>query len=68
MAAGNTLLIDGAAETPTSVSNGTILLSGITAGEHTVSLNVPSALVTESIGSLSKGGYESNEVTVTVTA
>lgn len=68
LAAGNTLLIDGAAETPTSISNGTILLSGITAGEHTVSLNVPSALVTESIGSLSKGGYESNEVTVTVTA
>lgn len=50
-----------------SISNGVVLFS-LTAGVYKIKLASASVLVTEGIGSLTSGGYESNEITVTVTA
>ena len=61
-------LIDNVPEASVSITNGVALFTGISAGTHTVKLNINSDLIVGGIGSLSKGGYESNEVTVTVTA
>lgn len=63
----NTFLVDGIQTTPTSVTNGVVLLT-LTAGTHTIKLNTPTELSILSIGSATSGGYESNEITVTVTA
>lgn len=63
----NTLLVDGNAVTPDSVANGAVSLT-LTAGTHTISLAAPADLATAGIGSSTAGGYESNEITVTVTA
>lgn len=64
--AGNLVYVNGVAKTVASVTNGVALVSGLTAGSSVVSLVAPSALVTGGIGSATAGGYESNEVTVTV--
>lgn len=48
-----------------SISNGVVLLA-LTAGTHTIKLISPSLLATDGIGSATSGGYESNEITVTV--
>lgn len=61
------ILVDGTLATVASISSGTALISGITAGSHTVKIDTPANLVSKSIGSITAGGYESNEVTVTVT-
>ena len=66
LTAGN-FLVDGNSTAPTSISNGVALFT-LTAGTHTIKLGSPSLLATDGIGSLTSGGYESNEITVTVTA
>jgi len=66
--AGTLVFVNGVAKTVASVTNGVALVSGLTAGSSVVSLVTPSALVTGGIGSATAGGYESNEVTVTVAA
>ena len=54
-------------DAPTSISNGVCLISGLTAGVHTLKLADPYFLAFNlGIGSLTSGGYESNEITVTV--
>lgn len=58
-------LVDGVSVSPTSISNGSALFT-LTAGTHTIKLLNPYALTAEFIGSLTSGGYESNEITVTV--
>lgn len=63
----NTINVDGLNVQPTSITNGVALIT-LTAGTHTISLADPNALMGAMIGSLTSGGYESNEVTVTVTA
>ena len=60
-------LVDGASKDPDSIINGNVLFT-LTAGTHKIKLASPSALKLFSIGSLTSGGYESNEITVTVTA
>ena len=60
-------LVDGVATIPTSITNGNVLFT-LTAGTHTIKLNSPSLLEADLIGSATSGGYESNEITVTVTA
>lgn len=67
--ASDIILVDGASATVASVSSsGVILVNGLTAGTRKIKLNVPVDLTTSGIGSVTSGGYESNEVTVTVTA
>ena len=64
-------ILDGVgSEDVKSISNGVILYGDrLPAGTHTVKLVHPIKLIENGlIGSYSKGGYESNEVTVTVTA
>lgn len=61
----NTFLVDGVVTPVESISSGSVLLM-LTAGTHTISLITPSALADENIGSATSGGYESNEITVTV--
>lgn len=64
-----TVMINNDAVEPNSIMNGTLLFTGLTAGVKTIKLNTPSELESqEGIGSLTSGGYESNEITVTVTA
>ena len=60
-----TWLVDGVSGAPTSISNGVALFT-LTAGTHTIKLNSPLELTTYDIGSVTSGGYESNEITVTV--
>ena len=60
-------LVDGAPVSPTSISNGVALFT-LTAGTHKIKLASPSALAVDNIGSPTSGGYESNEITVTVKA
>lgn len=64
---GGLWLIDDVITSNTSISNGSVLFT-LTAGTHTIKLASPSVLAEENIGSLTSGGYESNEITVTVTA
>lgn len=66
--AGLSFLVDGVAKAPTSISAQGVALLTLTAGVHTVSLVAPSALAALTVGSATAGGYESNEITVTVTA
>lgn len=63
----NAWLIDGIPGDATSISNGVVLYD-LAAGTHVISLNTPSALQLAGIGSATSGGYESNKITVTVTA
>lgn len=60
-------LVDGTSADPTSISNGVALFT-LTAGTHKIKLASPSFLECHGIGSATSGGYESNEITVTVTA
>lgn len=60
-------LVDGAQKEPDSITNGVVLFT-LTAGTHKIKLASPSALAVAHIGSPTSGGYESNEITVTVTA
>lgn len=63
------IYIDGVANTDAiSISGDTITISSVTAGTYKVKLAPASVLVADGIGSKSMGGYESDEVTVTVTA
>lgn len=64
---GATFLVDGVPAAPTSITEGVALFT-LTAGTHTIKLVAPDALATLSVGSVISGGYESNEITVTVTA
>ena len=66
--AGVSFLVDGVAKAPTSISAQGVALLTLTAGVHTVSLVAPSAIAAVGIGSSTAGGYESNEITVTVRA
>ena len=66
LSAGN-FLVDGVTGTPTSISNGVALFT-LTAGTHKIKLGSPTVLATDGIGSATSGGYESNEITVTVRA
>lgn len=50
---------------PTSISNGVALFT-LTAGVHKIKLGSPSLLAVDGIGSATSGGYEGNEITVTV--
>jgi hypothetical protein len=61
-------LVDGAATSPSVIDANGVAAFVLTAGSHTIKLNTPSALAGWVIGSLTSGGYESNEITVTVTA
>lgn len=60
-------LVDGTYVAPTSISNGVALFT-LTAGTHKIKLGSPARLEYDNIGSATSGGYESNEITVTVTA
>ena len=60
-------LVDGTSADPTSISNGVVLFT-LTAGTHKIKLGPPALLEAHNIGSATSGGYESNEITVTVTA
>lgn len=60
-------LVDGTATEPTTIANG-IALFTLTAGSHKIKMNTPSALAEGGMGSPTAGGYESNEITVIVTA
>ena len=61
-------VVDGVSVQPTSISNGVALLT-LTAGTHKIKLDTPNELSsTYNIGSPTSGGYESNEITVTVKA
>ena len=62
------VIVDGADAAITSVSNGNLLISQLTAGVHKIKLVSPSNLADIGIGSATSGGYESNEITVTVRA
>ena len=62
-----TFLVDGTSVAPTSISNGVALFT-LTAGTHKIKLASPSVLASDGIGSVTSGGYESNEITVTVRA
>lgn len=66
--AGLSFLVDGVAKAPTSISVQGVALLTLTAGVHKVSLVAPSALAALTVGSATAGGYESNEISVTVTA
>lgn len=66
IASGSVILVDDSASTG-SVSNGVYSIT-IAAGSHIVKLDTPIAISAEGVGSLTSGSYESNEVTVTVTA
>ena len=63
----NSFDVDGVATTPTSITNGVVLLT-LTAGSHKIKLASPIVLAGFNVGSATSGGYESNEITVTVTA
>lgn len=64
----NVLVVDGVSVKPTSISNGVALLR-LTAGTHKIKLATPDELSSVfDIGSPTSGGYESNEITVTVKA
>ena len=63
----NVWVVDGVSVPPKSISNGVALLT-LTAGTHKIKLTTPFMLVKNGIGSPTSGGYESNEITVTVTA
>lgn len=60
-------LVDGVTEEPASILNGNVLFT-LTAGTHKIKLFSPYDLSEINIGSPTSGGYESNEITVTVTA
>lgn len=60
-------LIDGVDAGINTIVNGVVLLD-TTAGTHTIKLRAPATLASYGIGSSTAGGYESNEITVTVTA
>ena len=66
--AGVSFLVDGVAKAPTSISAQGVALLTLTAGVHTISLVAPDNLTGEGIGSSTAGGYESNEISVTVRA
>ena len=68
MGSGGGFLVDGKSATVASIANGIAVFTGLTAGTHTISLESPSTNVANVIGSATAGGYESNEITVTVTA
>ena len=57
--------VDGSPVTPTSISNGVALFT-LTAGTHKIKLTPPNSLCQYNIGSATSGGYESNEITVSV--
>ena len=65
---GSLWLVDDVATDPDGITNGVVLFTSLTAGAHTIKLHTPAALVSYNIGSATAGGYESNEITVTVTA
>ena len=60
--------VDGEAAEISSITGSTALISGLTAGVHKIKLNTPDNLANANIGSVTAGGYESNEISVTVTA
>ena len=60
-------LVDGASKDPDSIINGNVLFT-LTAGVHKIKLASPNVLTIDHIGSATSGGYESNEITVTVKA
>ena len=60
-------LVDNTQTTPTSITNGSVLFT-LTAGTHKIKLASPSEMASDAVGSATSGGYESNEITVTVTA
>lgn len=61
------ILVDGLGVTPDAVADGVMSFT-LTAGVHVIKLETPSGLAGIPIGSPTAGGYESNEITVTVTA
>lgn len=60
-------LVDNAYTNPISTTNGVALFE-LAAGKHTIKFAAPSVLALLGVGSSTAGGYESNEITVTVTA
>lgn len=63
----NIFIVDGDERSADSVTNDVILFT-LTAGTHKIKLGPPNLLAGAGVGSLTSGGYESNEITVTVTA
>ena len=62
----DTWVADGSAPLFPTIANGVVLFPELTAGVHTISLTTPATLASYGIGSPTSGGYESNEITVTV--
>lgn len=58
-------LVNGVATAVSSITNGVALFT-LTAGTHKIKLASPTNLYGAGIGSATSGGYESNEITVTV--
>ena len=64
---GTNFLVNGTPTNPTSISNG-VAMFNLAAGTYKIKLGHPGLLEVHGIGSATSGGYESNEITVTVTA
>ena len=60
-------VVDGVSKNPDSIINWNVLFT-LTAGTHKIKLASPIILAENGIGSNTSGGYESNEITVTVRA
>ena len=62
----NCFLLNGVPTTPANVTNGVANFSGVDPGATIVKLTTPALLAAKGVGSSTAGGFESNEVTVTV--
>ncbi len=65
--ASDVFLVNGVETAVGSITNGVALFT-LTAGTHKIKLASPTKLHADGIGSPTSGGYESNEITVTVKA